>query len=186
MGINMKLTIRPATLDDLRAVTDIYNQAVLHTNTTFDIGPKTLKQRKTWFSRHDSRHPVLVAQRDNRIVGWASLSPWSELPAYDDTAEISMYIREDCRGQGIGRELTGAILKAGKEAGLHTVISCITEGNAASLHLGKELGFRRIGVIKEAGRKFGKVLDVYLNQIMLNPRIADPVQGQKTVLKTRG
>ncbi len=181
----MKLTIRPATLGDLRAITDIYNQAVLHTNTTFDVGPKTLKDRKTWFSRHDSRHPVLVAQYDKHIIGWASLSPWSELDAYADTAEISMYIGEDYRGRGIGRELTGAILKAGQEAGLHMVISCITEGNAASLHLGKELGFRRIGVIKEAGRKFGKVLDVYLNQIILDPRPVDRNKGEKAGLRKR-
>jgi len=163
------LIIQPATLNDLRAITDIYNQAVLHTNTTFDIKPKTLKERKIWFSRHDSRHPVLVAQRDNLIVGWASLSLWSDRPAYADTAEISMYIREGYWGQGIGRELTLAIFKAGKDAGIHMIISCITEGNAASLHLGKALGFRRIGVIKEAGSKFGKLLDVYLNQIILVP-----------------
>lgn len=164
----MDLMIRPATLDDLGAITDIYNQAILHTNTTFDITPKTLKERKTWFSRHDSRHPVLVAQRGNTIMGWASLSPWSERRAYADTAEISMYIREGYWGQGIGRKLTKAIFKAGREAGIHTIISCITEGNDASLHLGKVLGFRRIGVIKEAGRKFGKLLDVYLNQIILD------------------
>ncbi|OGO07895.1 MAG: GNAT family N-acetyltransferase [Chloroflexi bacterium RBG_13_57_8] len=163
------MAIRPATPDDLRAITDIYNQAILNTTSTFDTNPKTLKQQKAWFSRHDPAHPVLVALESDRVVGWASLSPWSERRAYAGTAEISMYIREGHRGQGIGRELTLAILKAGRKAGLHMVISCITEGNAASLHLGKELGFRRIGVIKEAGSKFGRLLDVYLNQIFLDP-----------------
>jgi len=182
--MNMDLMIRPATLDDLGAITDIYNQAVLHTNTTFDITPKTLKEQKVWFYRHDAKHPILVAQRDNTIVGWASLSPWSERRAYADTAEIAMYIREGYWGQGIGRELTKAIFKAGKEVGIHTIISCITEGNAASLHLGKELGFRRIGVIKEAGRKFGKLLDVYLNQIILDaPTGQTPHKGKRQVKK---
>jgi L-amino acid N-acyltransferase YncA len=166
--MNAKFTIRPATPDDLDAITDIYNQAVLKTNTTFDITPRTLRQQKTWFSRHDTRHPILVAQWYNVVAGWASLGYWSNRSAYADTAEISMYIREGYRGKGIGRELTRAIIQAGKNAGLHTIISCITEGNAASLHLGKELGFRRIGVIKEAGCKFGRRLDVYLNQIMLD------------------
>jgi L-amino acid N-acyltransferase YncA len=166
--MNTEFTIRPATLDDLSAITDIYNQAILHTNTTFDIVPKSLEEQQVWFSRHDSRHPILVAQWGNVVVGWASLSYWSDRPAYADTAEISMYISEGYRGRGIGRELTRAILRAGKDAGLHTIIARITEGNAASLRLGEEFGFRRIGVMKEAGRKFGKLLDVYLNQIILD------------------
>jgi phosphinothricin acetyltransferase len=91
-----------------------------------------------------------------------------------------MYIGEGHRGRGIGRELTRAIIEAGREAGIHTIVSCITEGNAASLHLGKELGFRRIGVIKEAGCKFGRLLDVYLNQIILDPRPTHPVRAKKS------
>jgi phosphinothricin acetyltransferase len=178
--MDTKLIIRLATLDDLSAITDIYNQAVLKTNATFDITPRSLREQRKWFSRHDSRHPILVAQWDNEVVGWASLGFWSERAAYADTAEISMYIGEGHRGRGIGRELTGAIIEAGREAGIHTIVSCITEGNAASLHLGKELGFRRIGVIKEAGCKFGRLLDVYLNQIILDPRPTHPVRAKKS------
>jgi phosphinothricin acetyltransferase len=182
--MNTKLIIRPATLDDLRAITEIYNKAILHTTATFDTTPKTIKERKAWFSRHDEKHPILVAQRGKDIVGWAALSPWSERSAYADTAEISMYIRESHWGQGIGRELTKAIFKAGREMGIHTIISCITEGNAASLHLGKELGFRRIGVIKEAGRKFDKLLDVYLNQIILDDVVGQaPHKGKRQIKK---
>jgi L-amino acid N-acyltransferase YncA len=167
--MNTEFTIRPATPDDLSAITDIYNQAVLNTNTTFDITPKSLEEQQAWFSHHDARHPVLVVQWGKVVAGWASLSYWSDRPAYADTAEISMYVSEGYRGRGIGRELTKAILQAGKEAGLHTIIARITEGNAASLRLGEEFGFRRIGVMREAGRKFGKLLDVYLNQIILDP-----------------
>jgi L-amino acid N-acyltransferase YncA len=162
------LTIRKAELSDLVAITDIYNQAILKTTATFDTNIKTVEEQKTWFDKHDSKHPVLVGLEDNNIVGWASLSAWSDRCAYADTAEASIYVKEGNRGKGIGRKLSEAILKAGKEAGLHTAIIRIAEGNAASIHLAESLGFKHIGVMKEVGRKFGSLLDVYLMQIIFN------------------
>jgi L-amino acid N-acyltransferase YncA len=158
------LTIRPATLDDLAAITDIYNQAIVTTSATFDTEPKTLEEQKVWFSRHGSRYPVFVAQQGNRIVGWASLSLWSDRCAYAETAEISLYIKEEYRGQGIGRKLSKAIIRAGQDAGLHTLIARIAEGNGASIHIAESFGFEHIGVMREVGRKFDKLLDVYLMQ----------------------
>ncbi len=71
------LKIRQATTDDLPAVTEIYNEAILTTNATFDNEPKTLEEQSTWFSSHDQNHPVLVAEQDGTVVAWASLSEWS-------------------------------------------------------------------------------------------------------------
>jgi L-amino acid N-acyltransferase len=162
------LTIQPATLADLKAITDIYNQAILNTVATFDTNPKTLDEQKVWFEKHGGKYPVLVAVQTKIIVGWASLSQWSDRCAYSDTAEISLYVREGYRGKGIGRKLSGDILKAGKDAGLHTVIARMVESNDASIHLAESLGFKPIGVMKEVGRKFGKLLDVSLMQIIFD------------------
>jgi phosphinothricin acetyltransferase len=159
------LIIRPAELKDLASITDIYNQAILNTTATFDTRTKTIEEQKAWFDKHGQKYPVLLGLEDNKIVGWASLSAWSDRCAYADTAEISLYVRNGERGKGIGRQLSEAILKAGKEAGLHTAIARIAEGNDASIHLAESLGFKHIGVMKEVGRKFGKLLDVYLMQI---------------------
>jgi L-amino acid N-acyltransferase YncA len=159
------LIIRPAELKDLASITDIYNQAILNTTATFDTRTKTIEEQKAWFDKHGQKYPVLLGLEDNKIVGWASLSAWSDRCAYADTAEISLYVRKGERGKSIGRQLSEAILKAGKEAGLHTAIARIAEGNDASIHLAESLGFKHIGVMKEVGRKFGKLLDVYLMQI---------------------
>jgi L-amino acid N-acyltransferase YncA len=159
------LIIRPAELKDLASITDIYNQAILNTTATFDTRTKTIEEQKAWFDKHGQKYPVLLGLEDNKIEGWASLSAWSDRCAYADTAEISLYVRKGERGKGIGRQLSEAILKAGKEAGLHTAIARIAEGNDASIHLAESLGFKHIGVMKEVGRKFGKLLDVYLMQI---------------------
>ena len=162
----MVLNIRKVELSDLAAITDIYNQAILNTTATFDTNTKTAEEQKTWFDKHDEKYPILVGLDNNQIVGWASMSAWSDRCAYADTAEISLYVSEIERGKGIGRKLTEAILKAGKEAGLHTAIARIAQGNDVSIHLAESLGFKHIGVMKEVGKKFGKLLDVYLMQII--------------------
>jgi L-amino acid N-acyltransferase YncA len=158
--------IRPATLDDLRAITDIYNQAVLTTTASFDTEIKTLEEQRSWFERHGPKNPVLVAEKDGVIVGWAALSLWSDRRAYSNTAEASLYIAESSRHKGIGRKLSEAIINAGRDAGLHTLIARIVAGNDASLNLAEMQGFRQIGVMKEAGFKFGQWLDVVMMQLI--------------------
>jgi len=89
---------------------------------------------------------------------------WSDRCGYSDTAEISLYVKEEYRNRGIGRKLLGAILKKGKNAGLHTVIARIAGNNQASIHLCDVFGFVHMGTMREVGRKFGKLLDVDLMQ----------------------
>jgi len=158
------LTIRRATLEDLSAFTEIYNEAILKTVATFDTEAKTLEEQKTWFANHGPRYPILVAEQEGSVIGWASLSKWSDRCAYSDTAEISLYVREEHRGKGIGRKLIEEIVKEGQKVGLHTVIARIAEGNEASIHLHESVGFQHIGVMREVGRKFGKLWDVHLLQ----------------------
>jgi len=162
------LTIRQAALEDLGAITEIYNEAILKTAATFDTEPKTPEEQKSWFANHSPKCPILVAQQYDLIVGWASLSTWSDRCAYSDTVEISLYVKEGHQGTGIGRKLLEAIIQQGQRAGFHTVIARITEGNEASIHLCESVGFEHIGIMKEVGRKFGKFLDVYLMQKIYN------------------
>jgi L-amino acid N-acyltransferase len=158
------LTIRRATLADLRAITEIYNEAILTTSATFDTEPKSVADRQTWFYAHGSRYPILVAVLDGRVTGWASLSKWSDRCAYADTAEISLYVSGPCQGQGLGKKLMAAIIQAGQAAGLHTIVARIATDNEASIHLCQAAGFESVGVMREVGRKFGRLLDIYLMQ----------------------
>jgi L-amino acid N-acyltransferase len=161
------LIIRLANIDDLGDITEIYNDAVINTVATFDTTPKTLEEQRAWFAKHGSKYPVLVAEQGGAITGWASLSLWSDRPAYADTAEISLYIKTGHRRQGVGRQLTVAVLQAGRATGLHTIIARIAGGNDVSVRLVETLGFEHIGTIRECGRKFGKLLDVELLQLIL-------------------
>ena len=158
------LKIRIAKIDDLEEITEIYNQAILKTVATFDTEEKTMDKQKTWFKEHGKKNPIIVAEEDGNILGWAALSKYSTRIAYSDTAEISVYVKEEYRGQEIGKKLIRRIIQEGKKAGLHVVIARITEGNEKSVNLHKMVGFKHVGIMKEVGMKFGKRLDVYLMQ----------------------
>ena len=160
----MALKIRRATAEDLPAITEIYNEAILTTDATFDTETKSVSEQKAWFDDHGTKNPVLVAVADGAVRGWASLSKWSTRCAYADTAEISVYVKQEYRGRGIGRRLMHDVLAAGETAGLHTVLSRITAGNDVSIQLHEQAGFDHIGVMKEVGKKFGKTLDVVMMQ----------------------
>jgi L-amino acid N-acyltransferase YncA len=162
-------TIREATPEDLPGITRIYNDAVLTTVASFDTTPKTDEEQRAWFAHHGPRHPVLVAADGNEVLGWASLSAWNERGAYADTAEASLYVDEAHRGKGIGRALAEAVIAAGRKAGLHTLVSRIAEGNEVSIRLNEAFGFTPVGVMHEVGWKFGKRLDVYLMEKLLEP-----------------
>jgi len=162
------LKIRRATINDLDTITDIYNEAILKTVATFDTEIKTSKEQKKWFKNHGSKNPILVADEDGAIVGFASLSKYSDRCAYSDTAEISLYVKKEHQGKGIGKKLMESIIREGENVGLHAIISRITEGNEKSIYLHKSVGFYHIGTLKEVGLKFGKRLDVHLMQKIYN------------------
>jgi phosphinothricin acetyltransferase len=156
--------IRPAESKDAEKIAEIYNDAVLHSTATFDTEPKDAAERREWLAAHGSRHPVLVAEDESGILGWASLSAWSQRCAYEETVEFSVYLAPDARGKGLGFELSAAVLEAGRLAGAHTVLSRVVGESEASLKLHERLGFERVGVMKEVGFKFGRRLDVVLLQ----------------------
>ena len=163
------LTLRKATIEDLGGITEIYNEAICNTTATFDTQPKTLEEQKIWFQNHQPNYSVLIAEQDSLVVGWASLSKWSDRCAYSGTAEVSLYVRKKYRGKGIGRQLLKALIEEGKNVGLHTVIARIAGDNKVSLSLFESEDFQRIGVMREVGRKFGKLLDVNLMQKIYAP-----------------
>jgi phosphinothricin acetyltransferase len=162
------VTIRRAEMEDASAIAEIYNEAILTTTATFDTELKSVEDRARWLQEHDERHPVLVADVNGKVVGWASLTRWSDRRAYDDTAETSFYVHSTHRGQGIGRRLKDAIIEEARRLGYHTLIARIADGSRESIHLNERAGFVHVGTLKEVGRKFGRLLDVHIMQKMLD------------------
>jgi phosphinothricin acetyltransferase len=162
------MRIRDAAADDVPAITAIYNDAIEHTVATFDTQPKSVEEQQRWFEDHagGGKYPVLIAELDGETVGWSSLSAWSSRRAYAETAEISVYVKAGFRGRGFGRRLAESVLRAGRGAGFHSVIALIESGNEASMHILETLGFDHVGVMHEVGRKFERLLDVTIMQLI--------------------
>ena len=164
----ISIAIRKAAKDDLPAIVEIYNEAILTTTATFDTETKTATDRMAWFETHDERHPILVAEIDGTVVGWAALSKWSDRCAYADTAETSFYVHSKHRGRGVGRQLKEAIITEARRRQFHSLIARVAEESNESRHLNESLGFVHIGTLKEVGRKFGRLLSVHILQKMLD------------------
>lgn len=163
------IKIRTAVIGDLQQLLDIYNYEVRYGVATFDLQPKTLEEREGWFLAHNTgNHPLIVAESDGTVAGYASLSSYRDKEAYIQTVELSLYIHVSYRRRGIARELMKQILDAARQhSDIHTVISVITGGNEASVLLHEEFGFTYCGTIKEAGMKFGSMLDIVNYQLMV-------------------
>lgn len=161
------LLIRPAEISDLDKITEIYNDAVLNTSATFDTESRTREKAEEWFKEHDEKHQVITAEMHGVVCGWASLSQWSDRPAYEGTVEGSIYVKQEYRRQGIGRKLLYQLIRNAEYCNMHTIIARISEGNETSIKMHREYGFKEIGVMKEAGWKFGRYIDVTLMQRMI-------------------
>jgi L-amino acid N-acyltransferase YncA len=164
------MLIRDATPADVPAILEIYNEQVLHGTATFDTEPKTAADHDAWFTRHDrERYPILVAEEAGAVVGWARLYPWSDRCAYARSAENSVYVDKGWRGRGVAGELMRELLARARGQGISVILARIAEGNPVSIRLHESFGFERIGTMRRVGEKFGRILDVELMQLHLDP-----------------
>ncbi|SNX53902.1 GNAT family N-acetyltransferase [Thermoanaerobacterium sp. RBIITD] len=161
------MLIRKATIHDVKSINYIYNQAVLNTTATIDTEPRPIEYQLDWFKKHDDRFAIYVAEENNSVIGWASLSLWSDKCGYKGVAEDSIYIDEKYRDRGAGKKLLNAIIDHAKSNEFHTIIARISDGNDVSVHLHERYGFKLIGTLKELGYKFDKYIDIHIFQLIL-------------------
>lgn len=156
-----ELVIRPITRNDIASCLDIYNYEVVNGVATLDLEPRTLSEWQEWYESHsDEHHPIVVGTIDGIVAGYASLSPYRPKEAYKSTVELSIYIHQDYRGKGVASKLMAYILEHAEATDtLHTVVSVITAGNAASTALHERFGFTYCGLTPQVGFKHGKYQD---------------------------
>jgi L-amino acid N-acyltransferase len=161
-------TVRLAERRDAEAIRAIYNVEVGDSAVTFDLVPRTLDEQVDWIDEHSGAHPAIVAVDDGgQVVGFGSLSPFKDRPAYATTVEDSVYVRRDRRGQGVGRLLLDELLRLAADHGFHSVMARIVGGHEASIALHVACAFELVGTEREVGRKFGRWLDLVEMQRML-------------------
>jgi L-amino acid N-acyltransferase YncA len=159
--------LRLATVEDAEAIRSIYNVEVTTSTVTFDLEPRTLEVQRDWLAARSGAHSAIVAVEGGAVIGFASLSPWKERPAYRTSVEDSVYVHRDHQGKGVGRVLLAHLLEVANQSGFHAVFGRIVGGHEASIGLHLGLGFEVVGTEREVGRKFGKWLDVVVVEKLL-------------------
>ena len=162
------MEIRRAAVEDAEAIRAIYNDEVTRATHTFDLVPRTAEEQVEWLVRRSGAYAVLVATDDDgTVLGFASLSPYRERPAYSTTVENSVYVDSDRRAGGVGHALLEELITTATAHGFHSMIARIVGGHDASIALHMKVGFEIVGTEREVGRKMGKWLDVVVMERLL-------------------
>ena len=156
----------------------ILNEAIENSTALYDYRPRPLSAMTSWFDAKEKHgYPVIgVVAESNALLGFASYGQFRAWPAYKYSVEHSLYVAHGHRGKGIGKALLGALLDRAREQGYHNVIGGIDAENATSIALHERFGFVRCGLVRHAGFKFGRWLDLAFYQKLLDtPK--EPIDG---------
>lgn len=156
--------VRLAVAADAAAINDILNYYVIHSTATFITVPQTIEERLAWLRDRQEIHPVIVAELDGLVAGWASLSMFRPRQAYRQTAELGVYVRDDLHRRGIGRALVSELIVRARALGHHVIVGGCCHESTASVALMQSLGFAEVARFREVGRKFDRWLDVIFLQ----------------------
>lgn len=160
------MDIRRAGAADLAACQAIYAHHVLEGTGTFEETPPSIEEITERHERIVAANLAwLVALDSSGVLGFAYFTRYRDRSAYRFTAEDSVYVREDVRGQGVGKALVAALLDRACDAGFRQMIAAIGDSeNIGSIGVHASLGFQRVGILRDVGYKFGRALDVVLMQ----------------------
>jgi L-amino acid N-acyltransferase YncA len=156
----------------------IFNDAIVNSTALYDYKPRTAESMVGWFdAKKRGNFPVIGVEDDSgALMGFASYGPFRPHPAYKYTVEHSVYVDARFRGQGVGRALLGAVVLAAERQDYHVMVGGIDAANSISIKLHESLGFTSCGIVKHAGFKFGRWLDLAFYQLILRTP-STPVDG---------
>lgn len=164
----MNITIRNCKLQDLNAVLEITNYAILKTTAIYDDDARTAEEVKSWFlEKQEKNFPVFVALRDENVIGFGTYGAFRQKYGSRFTVEHSVYVNADDNGKGVGSLLLKELIDQARSQNMRTMIAAIDASNEASIAFHRKFGFREIGVCHEAGYKFNQWLDLLLMELML-------------------
>lgn len=152
--------LRNAVLADVPAILEIYRPYILHTAITFEYEVPTLEAFTQRFLRITGDFPWLVWEENGEILGYAYGSKAFERAAYQWDADLSIYLRQDCRGRGIGKLLYRELEAQLQKLGYHVLYGIVTSDNTDSCRFHQALGYREIARMERTGFKFGRWYDV--------------------------
>lgn len=141
------ITYRDATIKDLPRIVEIYNSTVSGRMVTADTEPVSVESRINWFNEHEpAKRPLWVVYADEEMIGWVSFQSFYGRPAYQGTAEISIYLDQKIRGKGFGEKILQHAMDSCAKLGIKTLLGYIFAHNEPSMRLFRNKGFEDWGV----------------------------------------
>lgn len=170
MGAALQLSYRLAKREDLQQIVEIYNATIPCRMVTADTEPVSVASREAWFGQHNPEsRPLWVVEQDGRCVAWLSFSSFYGRPAYNSTAELSVYVHESWRARGVGSYLLRQAISHAPLIHVATLLGFIFGHNTPSLRLFEKFGFSRWGLLPRVA-----VLDgVERDLVILGRRVDD-------------
>ncbi len=154
------MNIRPVESSDADHITAIYNYYILNTHHTFETEALTREQTEERIRTVTDEYPFLVAEDAGEVVGYAYASRFKLREAYEHSAEISIYIKNDAKQKGIGTDLYEKLAEMLYEDYVHAILAGIALPNDPSVRFFEKLGFRKVAHFREVGYKLGRWIDV--------------------------
>jgi len=159
--------IVPAECSHAPAAPEIYNESIATSVASFYTTPRPLAEMEATLLP-PSGHPVYVALDDgNAVLGFANSKRWNPRQAYDRTTEVSIYLAPRAQGRGLGKALYARLFADLRDRGYANIIAGVSLPNEASVRLHEGMGMRPVGVFKDVGEKFGKIIDVGYWQLQM-------------------
>jgi phosphinothricin acetyltransferase len=164
------LIIRDALESDIEAIQAIYAYYVENTVITFEeVVPDTMEMTRRFEGIKSHDMPYLVAELDGEVVGYAYAGVFRTRKAFRFSTEHSIYLKHDCRGQGLGRKMMDALISALEPTGIRQIVAVISDKiDGASVALHKKCGFDHIGIMPDTGYKFDEWIDTVIMQRAIN------------------
>jgi phosphinothricin acetyltransferase len=171
----MEPVIRLATAADASAIADIYRPYVEDSLISFEeVAPDAAEMARRINGNEPGLYPWLVAEDGQRLLGYATSSPFRARRGYRWSVETGIYLIPEAMGRGFGRALLQGLIESLVDRGFVAAIGTIALPNAASVRLHEALGFVHTGTQRKVGFKFGEWIDIGLWQRDLAPRSASP------------
>lgn len=164
----MKVTTRIAQEADMPVMLSIVNYEIRHSTAIYDYDPRSLADQLDWFrKKQQENQPVLVAELNGRVIGFATYGMFRPRIAYRFTVEHSIYIDVEVRGKGAGTLLMQQLIGLARKTGHHVMIAGVDASNQGSYAFHQKFGFTEVARLREVGFKFDRWLDLILMQLIL-------------------
>ena len=163
--------VRTAVLDDAAAIAEIYNQGIEDRVATYETRQRSAEDQHAWLETIGGRYPAVVAQIDDKIIGWAGAGPYRDRECYRGIGEFSMYVHRDWRRRGVGNLLLAGLISEAERLGLWKLLSRIFPFNGASRALCRKHGFREVGMYEKHARLDGRWLDVVIVERVISANV---------------